>query len=156
MHQQHICPQMPHKCHTCQLLHVQILDTYAINKVTEAMLSIHSTFLAYATEQHMLVTLHIYVPFYVYSSLQIGPTLLNTSLRNQWTATFICHTTAKYVLATNISFKCHVYTTWLTNSASIYGETMPQICHMTNVLNMYPWRSVQVIMPHIKLLTSMI
>ena len=79
MHQQHICPQMAHKCHTCQLLHVQILDTYAINKVTEAMLSIHSTFLAYATEQHMLVTLHIYVPFYVYSSLQIGPTLLNTS-----------------------------------------------------------------------------
>ena len=107
MHQQHICPQMPHKCHTCQLLHVQILDTYAINKVTEAMLSIHSTFLAYATEQHMLVTLHIYVPFYVYSSLQIGPTLLNTSLRNQWTATFICHTTAKYVQTHKQTHRCN-------------------------------------------------
>ena len=36
------------------------------------------------------------------------PTLLHTSIKNQHTATFIYHITAKYVPATNVPIKCNV------------------------------------------------
>ena len=42
----------------------------------------------------------------------INPTLLHTSIKNQYTTTLIYHTTVKYVQATNVPLKCHISATY--------------------------------------------
>ena len=106
-------------CNIWKLVHMQIQGNY-VSRYTSlssmqsikwlgTMVYIHFTLLMYGPKQIFL--LHCtYVPLHFYCILHIEPTLLHTSIENQWTETFIYHTTAKYVLKTNMPFKYHVYT----------------------------------------------
>ena len=75
-----------------------------------------------------------YVSLHCYCSQNIDPTLLQTSIK---TGTLIDHTTAIYVIATNMPLKYHIYATCPNNLTCIYGGSMP------------------IHMPHRKLLPSM-
>ena len=81
-------------CHMYQLLHVQISDNYvskytsyelnAINNVTRST-DIH---IFHITDiypwTNMPMTLHMYVPLHFQCSIQIDPTLLHISIKNQY------------------------------------------------------------------------
>ena len=58
--------------------------------------------------ENMSATFHIHVSLHLYCSIHIESIFLHTSIKNQWTATYINQTTAKYVLGTNMPLKCHI------------------------------------------------
>ena len=93
-----------------------------------ALVYIYFTLLTYDPEKNMPTTLQIYVPLYYYLSLHIDPTLLHTSIKNQWTehlftillkiylpnATYKPH--AKITLCASVreacQYICHIWTHW--------------------------------------------
>ena len=66
------------------------------------------------------------------TDIYIDPTLWQISIKNQYTATFICYFVAKYVPLTNTQLKCQKYGIFPNYATCIYkGSTPISIPHMT-------------------------
>ena len=70
---------------------------------------------------NMPTTLHIYTPLHFYCSLHKDLSL-DTSIKNQYTATYINQTTAKYKPWTNMLLKCYIYATGPNYLTASMGE----------------------------------
>ena len=92
---------------------------------------IKSTLLVYANWTNKHVTLHMYVPLHSFCRLPVDPRFMNSPAKNQLNSSFIYHTTAKYVPATNMTLTCHIYTlhAQITQHASMW-EVCQYICYI--------------------------
>ena len=110
--------KMPLKCHIFQLPPVHIWDNQvsiytsyeltAINNLTRStgIHTFHITGICFWT--YKCATLYIYISLHFSCSLPVNPTLMHISIKNQYTAMFIYHTTAKSVPVTYVPLKCHM------------------------------------------------
>ena len=65
---------------------------------------------------YMPLALHIFVPLHFYCSIAVDPHYTN---QNPWSATFMYQTTWRYVPATNVPLKCHIYAIFQNQSTGI-------------------------------------
>ena len=112
-------PQMPHVCHICQLLYVQILDQYisiynsyklnAINSVTKStgLFTFHIIDICPGT--NVSGTLHMYFTLHLQWILHLDHRLLHIKVKKTTNSTFIYHAITIYMPASNVPLKCFWY-----------------------------------------------
>ena len=84
--------------------------------------------------------MHTFVSLNFYCSIHTDPTFLQISIKNQYTTTFIYHPTAKYVPATIMPIKCHIYVICQNYLTGINdGSMLTHMLHMSSqTLTMWP------------------
>ena len=141
-----------HIWHICQLLDAHISDNYvsiyasyeltAITNVTRSTCIYIFSITSICPWTNMPSTLHKYGPLHFYYSLHIQPTMLHISIENQYMATFLYHTTAKYVTLIYMPLKCQIHAICQITWCAHMMKVCQYIWH-TNSLALTMWPAAQ-------------